>query len=303
MNATAYPPTTAGPALELGQLGAMIWRRKWIVIGAVAFTILLALAAGFLMSPVYRAKTLLAPAEPVEGMGGLGSLLGQASGLAGLVGLDLARNDSSDEALALLKSRQFTEQFILEQGILAKLLGEDWSEAKIVPERGRDERYWLGRAYRIFDQDVRQAFEDRRTRLVTVQIDWRDNEEAARWANELVRQANIWMRSRAIAEADLLIKELQAQALKSDIVPLREAIYRLVENEVKRRAVASVRSEYAFRVVDPAYAPNRDDPVRPKPLLYLIAAPFVGLVLGLFAVVLVEAIRGPPAHGRRTAHS
>ena len=82
-------------------------------------------------------------------------------------------------------------------------------------------------------------------------------------ANGLVGLANELLRTRALEEAQRNIAYLNAQADRTNEVELRRAIFNLIESETKTLMLANGRTEYAFRVVDPAVPP--EDPFRSAP--------------------------------------
>src|ERR1700741_1694757 len=101
-------------------LGVLQRGWKLIAIMAVVCTSAAALAA-FLMTPVYRAEVLLAPAFEDES-GALEKLSGAFGGLAELAGVSLNGSGSNkEEAIALLQSRILTEQFIADQKLMPVL--------------------------------------------------------------------------------------------------------------------------------------------------------------------------------------
>ncbi|EKM33390.1 chain length determinant family protein, partial [Vibrio harveyi] len=72
---------------------------------------------------IYKADTLLAPAENSNG-GGLSKMAGQLGGLAALAGVNLGAGESSqtDLAVQVMKSRQFVEAFINKHDLLVPLM-------------------------------------------------------------------------------------------------------------------------------------------------------------------------------------
>jgi uncharacterized protein involved in exopolysaccharide biosynthesis len=121
-----------------------------------------------------------------------------------------------------------------------------------------------------------------------VQIDWRDPVEAARWANELVSRVNAEMRDRAIKKSEASLAFLERELQSTTLVETRQAINRLIEAQIKQRMLANVSHEYAFRVVDPAIAPDRDDVAKPKKLLALAAGPIAGLLFAIMTVLMLD---------------
>ena len=52
--------------------------------------------------------------------------------------------------------------------------------------------------------------------------------------------------------------------------------------------LTNVSHEYAFRAVDPAMAPDRDDVTKPKRLMVLAAGPIAGLLLAIMTVLTLD---------------
>ena len=286
------PASPAGPGgsdVDLRTLLRLLWSRRWLILGsALLFTALLA-AVAFLTRPVYRATTVLVPAS-IEGggAGGIGAMLGQFGGLASLAGVNLGggANNDTEVSLAVLRSREFTEAFIRDRDLLPLIFEECW-DAQAKRWKG-DEEDWptLAQGYKEFDREIRSVAFDRKTGLVTLQIDWRDPQVAADWANDLIARANAEMRRRAVAESRASIEYLEKELATTITVDTRNAISRLMEAQIKQRMLANVTVEYAFRVIDRALAPDLKDMIRPKRLL-LVAFGFVlGLLVGVIFVLL-----------------
>ena len=90
----------------------------------------LGVTAAFVMTPVFRATVLMAPArlgEDTNRLRGLGSQFGSLAAFAGVSYKESARNE---EALAILKSRLFMERFIESQNLLPVLFEGLWDEER-----------------------------------------------------------------------------------------------------------------------------------------------------------------------------
>jgi uncharacterized protein involved in exopolysaccharide biosynthesis len=279
--------------VDLAALIARVWKGRWtVMICAFLFTAA-AIALAFQMTPVYRAQTVLAPAPlDTKGMsGGLGSALGSLGGLAALAGITGGNAGATEEALAVLRSREFTEKFIREHDLLPQLYPKLWdAEAKAwsVPPAKQPS---YARAFEYFDKTVREIESDKRTGLVTVRIEWRDPEVAATWANELIAKLNGEMRARAMQESNAAIGYLEKELGTTSTVETRLAIGRLMEAQVNHRMLASVTQEYSFRVVDRAMAPDPRDKVRPKKSLLAALGLMFGVVIGALIVLIRDALR------------
>jgi uncharacterized protein involved in exopolysaccharide biosynthesis len=279
--------------IDLPQLFAKLWQKRWWIIGSmVVFTTAFAIAA-FTITPIYRAATVLVPASSERGSSGiLVSALGQLGGLASLAGISVGSGDAEiEEALAVLRSRQFTERFIAENNLLPKLFAKKWDATSNKWKVAEADQPTLAKANEYFSKKIRTVIQEKKTGLVTLQIDWRDRNEAATWANELVQRLNSEMRARGIAQTDASLGYLEKELKSTAVIGTQEAINRLIEAQIKQRMLANVSQEYSFRVIDKALAPDGDDSVMPKKLYLLIAGPFVGLALGVILVLVVGGIR------------
>lgn len=244
---------------------------------------LLAFLASYAFAPIYRVRTVLAPAEARELPGGLNAVLGQVGGLASLAGLDFGGEKKVQEAIEILTSRNFTQQFIAENGLLPRLYKRRWDSERQAWRAGAEvPTEWQG--YDRFDRKVRRVFQDRRSGFVTLEIDWTDSVEGAKWANRLVASLNLGMRQRAIRSADESIKYLESEYGRTQSIDVREAISKLVQQQMNSRMLASTRAEFAFRVLDPALPIDDDEFVRPNRPLFAAGGAVAGLI-GAFALV------------------
>lgn len=272
-------------------LGAIRVRWWWLLLGALA-GLALAVSLAFLMRPVYHGKVMFLPAKEATSSSALGALAGNLGGLASLAGINLGGDSNEAENMAVLNSRGFTERFVVDHDLLHVLFASRWD-----PERGQWKPHLWKRdptvadAVRKFDRKIRSVTSERRSGVSTLVIEWRDREQAARWANDLIAQANAELRQRAMAMSARNIDYLEREAAETDVVGIQQSVYRLIENELRRSMMASVHEEFAFRVLDPAVVPEEHEFVRPKRLLMSAA----GFVLGFgFALMLAIA-----AHLRR----
>ena len=273
--------------VRLADLWHAVWRGKWLIGssalgGAVLFVLL-----SFAITPDFRSSVLAAPTSQALPASGLASLASQFAGVAALTGFNMQSGTPTAEAIATLKSRAFTERFMREHGLLPILYADDWDpEAKAW--RDPEEAPTLWKAYTRFDS-MRGIEQELETGMVRVTVDWSDARLAADWANALVADVNRILRARAIDESTKNLEYLKAELGKSGAVPLQATLYGLVENEMKNSMLASVRLEYAFRVVDPAVVSEK--PYWPNRLLFAV----LGFALGLIAGTLVAVLRAKGA--------
>jgi len=258
-------------------------RSRALLIGSTAAFTVAAFVYAALTPPRYRASALVAVADASDASGL--SLPGQLGSLASLAGVRLPDASERAEHVAFLRSRALAEEFIRTQSIVGVLGTEPGELASPDGLQARSE-LTRARAIKRFNESVCSVREDGATGLITVTIRWRDPVLAAQWANALVALANERSRQRAIAEAVRTIDFLARELEKTDNIELQRAIHRLTQSQLQIAALASVRTEYTLRVIDPARAPERDDFVWPR---YSVLLP-LGLVTGAFVGAVVALL-------------
>jgi len=262
-----------------------LWRRRrWIFTGV---SIALALAAAYLvLTPkLFRAEAVVLPRESNAGSG-LAAQLGQLSGLASTVGINLAQT-SKEEPLAIVRSKGFTLRF-LEARKIVPLIAD--AKRKQLFTFGTDAVNEADLAAEHFMRDILSVSQDKKTGLVYVGIEWTDAAKAAEWANSIVGQLNEEMRLRALREADRNISYLRQQVDQTDSVALQQSAGKLLESELNKRMLAAGTGEYSFRIIDEARPSLR--PTSPRSVRVLIWAFFFGAVLSAFSALTLDLLAG-----------
>jgi hypothetical protein len=277
--------------IDLGVPAHILWRgRRWIIVGA-AFGLAMGVTLGLILPKTYRAEVVMVPAAFSPDSGLLSRLGGQLGGLASLAGVDLSGEASrKNEALALLKSRAFTQQFIETGEMMPVLFASRWQADSATWKPSRRGPPTADDAFVLFDKRIRRVSEARNTGLITLTIEWRDRELAAAWANRLVAEVNQLGRTRDIRESELSLQYLNRELAKANVVELRDAINRLIESQINKVMLANVREDYLFRVVDPAVASDADHFVRPKRVFLALFGILAGASLAAITLLCLASI-------------
>ena len=275
--------------IDLGAVATTLWqRRRWIAASTVLFTIPFAISA-FLAEPVYQASTVLADARADTSVSSLSAALGALGNLANVARINIPGATYVDEAMAVMKSREFTEGFIRDENLMPELFPDLW-DPNTNQWRNKEQQPTSAQAFKAFDV-MRSVTQAGRGGLVTVSVLWRDPVKAAEWANALVARLNAEMRERAISSTNLSVSYLEKELAATSTIETRLAINRLMEAQINQRMLANVTQEYAFRVIDRALPAEPDDAVGPSKLVLLALGPSVGLIFGVFAVLAVNVLR------------
>ncbi|HVQ14195.1 MAG TPA: Wzz/FepE/Etk N-terminal domain-containing protein [Vicinamibacterales bacterium] len=280
------PLEPAENTFELGDIFAAV-RRYWLVIFVIGVVFTgTATVIAFSMAPVYRAESVVTQADD-NAVGGLSQMLGGLGGVAAMAGLDLGGKNDIEVSLALLKSKHFLSMFIEENNLLQEFFWRKWDAQAKRWKGDAADAPTLADGVRMLDMNLLSLTRDRRTGLITVAIEWTDRFKAAQWTNALIKRANEVLRESAINDARQSIDFLHNELEKTNVVELQQAIYHLTETQINRIVMANVRQEFAFKVIDPAMAPDAKYKVRPRRISYMLFGAILGGAVGLSTAVLL----------------
>lgn len=267
------------PQYSLVGLVLLLWREKLTVITVVTITSLIGIAYALLATPVYKAEVVMTPAGQRSQAGNLGQL----GSLAALAGVNIGSGGGGAASLAVLKSREFAEEFIRERK-LEKVLVEDFDD----PSKKRDIRD----ALKVFLLETRVVSEDKKAGTVTLAIFWKDPVVAAEWANAYVAKLNSTLRDQALDEAERNVKFLQQEISSTDVISMQQSVGRILEAEMQKYMLAKGAEEFAYKIVDRATPPKlRESPRRT--LIVIFAALLGGIVATLLIMFRHGVVRLP----------
>ncbi len=263
--------------------------RDWpkLFIAAVVVTVVAVVVYAYTATPVYRGTVKMMPRENDAGGGGLQSLLGQFGGLAAMAGISFGSVDEH-ESIAWLKSRALFTLFANEQHLLPILFHDKWDAAAGRWKADVKSPPTMDDAWAMFDGGIRRVNDDPKTRVITLDVTWKDRNQAAGWANELVRLANEELRQRALRESSTSITSLEDQLAHTDSVELRQSISKLMEAQLNRSVLAKSRTDYALTVLDPAVVPDARRFVAPRRFLMTVISLPLAVFVAACAVLLMQ---------------
>lgn len=281
-------PTGAARASELS-IGTVL-RKRWLLLLVVPLLLSAAAVAYVVTAPrIYEARVLLAPVTEEELGGVLGSFAGQFRGLAPALGLNLGGgNTMADRAIAVMHSRSFTTEYLRKNDLLPELFPERWDA---VAKAWKTREPTIDEMFERFDRDVRFISTDRKNGFTQVSLRLRNRESTVRWAALFVEQVNVRMREQAADEATRNLEYLRRELANDHPIGVQNALFDLVETQIRDKMMASVRHEYAFRVVDPPTLPDSDRFVSPRRALSVALAFVVGLLLAVTIAIFLERRR------------
>ena len=284
------PQSQAEDVVNLAAIFTILGNSWKGLISAALLGAIIAAVISLQMRSLYRAETLIAPVTR-DSLGGLDALRNQFGGLAELAGVDVGTSGGRrEESFATLTSMGFARSFLLSESLMPILFADRWN-SKASRWREGEKQPTLEDGVKSFTKKVRTVTEDRKTGLVTVSVEWYSPQLAARWANRIVEMVNERLRTQAIRNTDLSIDYLNKELAKTNVVEIKQAIYRLIESQVNSAMRANVEHEYAFRVIDLAVAPETR--VSPKRVVMTLVGCATGLFVGVIFVFVRRGFHAP----------
>lgn len=283
----------------------VVWRLLWKKKALIAFfSTVFALASivySLSLPNIYRSSVLVA-ANQYEMNSQIGS---KFSGLAGLAGINLlsGNSDKVTIALAVLTSREFLLSFIKRRKISPELLAVDaWDplENKVryidgIYDSGN--RKWAevdGESVEPTNEELYENFmgrfnveESKETGLIVLQLNHLSPFVAKQWLDWIVSDLNEVIRQRDIEEATASIAYLNGQIAGTSLADMRSVFYDLIVEQTQKVMMASVRDEYIFKVVDPAFVPERK--YSPRRFVICVVGTLVGTFLGVLWVIIAHS--------------
>ena len=282
----------------------MLWSGKWLISAITGVAAIASITISLMLPNIYTANALLAPAEQTGG--GMSTLMQQYGGLASLAGVSLPSGETGSRAqlgMQLLKSRAFIGDFVKRRDILPELMAVDsWDEGsgEVIFDSEKydaERKKWVTKdegqnplvptlqaAHKAFLSNLTVS-QDKVTGYITVSIDHKSPYIAAKWVNWLVKDVNSAVRSQDVSEAERSIEYLREQVTNTSLADLQAVFFDLIQSQTETVMLAEVRSEYVFKTVDPAVAPEQ----KSKPSRALIC--IFGTAFGGFLAVAIVLIR------------
>ena len=288
---TKYVMVESSPSVEEDEIDLLelirTLLRAWkVIVGITLVCTGLAIAYALYAPEVFKAESLLAPAE--EEKSAASSSLGQFGGLAAMAGISIPSSSNIERVLATLETREFLKKFISSQKLLPIIFDDLWDESsnswRLI--KGQEE---LTVEDGILPLQGAIEVDQGKSGLITLSISWKDPDIAAQWANYLVKQLNEQLRQKAITDSKKRVGYLEQELAKTTLQDMRAVLYNLLESEKQKAMLANVNEDFALEVIDPAVAPETRE--KPKRKLIVVLGGVCGGFLGIFAVFFLQFLR------------
>jgi len=286
--------------INLYELFKTFWDSKWLIssitIASCIFIVLYSLS----IPNIYRSSALVMPAQS-QGSSMPSSLSG-LGGLASMAGISIPSGNSNnkEEAIAVLTSHQFLEDFIINNNILLPLMAsKGWDPKKnelILNPKIYDikNKKWAGKsntppsiqeAVRSFRQ-IYIVSENKKNGFVTISIDFYSPYVSKEWIDLIIENINETMRVQAVSMATSSLNYLNEQISKTNISEIKIVLSELAKSETQKIMLSKSSPEYVFKTIDKAFAPEIK--ISPRRSVICIIGALVGFSLSLLISILLR---------------
>ena len=291
-------PNTIDPEVNLADLFLTLWNAKWFI-GLITFVFCFFSIVYALLQPnQYESFVILSPTSDDESsvLGGMSSQLGGLASLAG-VQIGAGKSSESDQALAIMESWAFVEEFIVKQGIDKEIFAvKKWNsnnnsfvyDKKFIDENNKwilDERPTSWKIYEEFGKKL-SISENKKNGMVTVSFEHHSPLFAQMVVTEFVGAINSHMRERKIVSSSKNIDYLMDQIDKTSNSRMRDIFYVIVQEQQKNNMLAQATPEYAFKTISKAMiASEKSKPVRSQ---IVILFTLLGFLIATFITYVYQ---------------
>ncbi len=287
--------------IDLLQLITELWNKKALIIFLTTIAAIISVLYSLSLPNIYRSQALLAPVDSQSQ--GMSSSLGGLSSIAGIAGISIPGTGDAKktEAIAILNSHQFLEEFISSHNLVAPIMAsKGWDEESnklIYNEKLYDpqKNQWLekdGKDLKPSIQETVKKFRlmvsssiDKKNGYLSIFADTYSPYISQQWVELLIEDINKYIMKADLERAEKSLEYLNSQINQTAIPELKQVVAQLIKKEQQTIMLSQSSPEYIFKVIDRPIAPELK--LSPKRAIICIVGTITGFMI---AVVLALAL-------------
>ncbi len=268
--------------IEIIDYLSIVRRRAWLISLISIAGLLGALAFSFLIEDRFQARAVISPVKEGGGQQAGLSLLVQQ--LEAVPTMSLSSPSSAPEILALLNSSMLRKKLIEQHALLPVIFREKWDSKKNAWASDKDvPTVYDGLRALERRMSVKNSAKDN---TITITLESQDAKDAADMLSKLLIVLNLHLSNEARRIADSNRRYLEGQLSSTTDPLIRQNIYALIAQQIESSMMAGVMENFAFKVIDPPYAPDRKS--FPKRHLISLAGLAGSFVFGVLLALVLE---------------
>ncbi len=301
MNDNLEKPLINNGEVDVSLLIKELWAKKLFIVSLTSIAAIISVLYSLSIPNVYRSQALLAPAGNQSQ--DISSSLGGLSSLAGIAGISLpGTNDAKkQEALAILNSHQFIEEFIIKHDLVVPIMAATgWDkdsnqliidedlydvEKKIWKKKnGKDLKPSIQETVRSYREMVSSS-NDKRTGYTQIFADTFSPSMSKDWVDLLISDLNKYIMEVDLKRAENSLEYLNSQINQTAIPELKQVMAQLIKSEQKTIMLSQSSPEYVFKILDKPIIP--DLKLKPKRAIMCIVGTISGFIITLLITIVL----------------
>tara|TARA_B100000780_G_C21073733_1_gene432160 strand:- start:71 stop:994 length:924 start_codon:yes stop_codon:yes gene_type:complete len=278
--------------INIKDLFSIIWNKKIFIGGITLFVAILSILYSLSLPNVYTSQSLLAPSSQEDS---LSSKLGSLSSIASFGGFSMQSDSGSksQEAIERIKSFEFFSTHFLPNIKLENIMatkGWDYEDKILIYNKDKFNQItneWVRsmpsaqKAFKVY-KAIMSVSVDKKTSFIKISIDHHSPVIAKKWIDIIIFQINESMRRYDAEASKKAISFLNETAGSTNVQSLREAITKLLENQMQILMLTTSNEYYVMKIIDSSIVPEEKS--KPSRALICILATLLG---GMISVIFV----------------
>jgi len=289
--------------IDLQEIFNVLFKGKWIIVSLTVMISIIGLIYSLSLPNVYQSKAVLVSSNPSSS---ISAALGGFSSLAGIAGIGLpsdGENDNTAKAMQKIGSLSFFENNILPNIYLPNLMAiKSWNYKTntltfdentydmSINSWVRDYSYpqqQIPSAQESFEEFTKKNLslsEDKKSGFITLSIKHQSPFIAKQWVELIVNEINTFYRQKDKLQSEKAVSYLNEQISMTSLTEIKEALAKLLQEEIKKLTLIEANQHYVFDYVDPPAVMEKKS--EPKRALIFIVSVLLGGMLSVFLVLI-----------------
>lgn len=283
-----------------------LYRRKFLIFSiTILVTILSIVASLFLTNKYTSTSTLVLSSQQESAASSIGA---NVSGLAAIAGIDIGDSKKSEDlGIEIIKSRSFFKHLTSFDGVLEEIMAAEsydfdnkqtiFNENKFIQEKD----LWVRKpkapygvvptyleAYEEYINEILTIYHDKRSGIVQISITHISPKFAYSFLDLIITEFNSLTRKKEIDRSNDALDYLFEESQNISSNEIREALFNIIEEQLKKKMISNIAKEYYFEIVDVPFIPVKKS--FPQRSLIVILATFLGFIASILIALVLNLL-------------
>ena len=280
-------------SIDFKELFNLLWRGKLLIVLITAVFALCSIFYALSLTNVYRSEAVLTLAQGPSEM----VSLSRFSGIASLAGITMPSGGTDKGALIVntIMSRAFLKNLLSSESVLPSLMAAKSydSESKKL-EYDPDiydaaNKKWLQTTpsylavYDVYMKQLTLNYVETRG-IIYLSIEHISPIFAKEFLDLIIREADALLRQKDLQQSSDALEYLASEISKTSLIDMKSSINQLIQSQLETQMMAKISTDYALKVIDPAFIPEIK--FKPSRFLIILLGVALGFVIGISWILI-----------------